>query len=458
MPKAKPISTVMGPKSTGVIPLTRLPDITFLIFVTAISLFVLRNLSVYYVAIPPILAITAYISGRANYRSTSISKLYNIFLGMTFVTAAWSIIYNSDPRVLGQIPRLFVTTIIPLLVLRLSVPRASIEKALYLFIVAYIGAVFTYFYQINYGSIEWFNDQAMERGIVFRYATNLGSGNIYGIGLASALIFSWFQIKTKFYRATVIFLLLTGAILSIQKAALINIALGFFAILIIENYKNRLSIIAVIIVALAGFILITSAFPYSAMGIYTAEFLNNTFAIDILGDGSLRRDTVLDGDNISERLGGLHVQDIMSQHTPAVMFLIGVGITGAGGGLGLPEYLQAHSTFWDLFFVGGLPYLIVTIWLIAKTQIALWRKSDRTSNVFFWSNVVFVINMTSASAAIFHPILALPFWLSVAHCMISRGKMNNDGAPMPKKAVTWTWVQPVPKARTLKSTIPLKAY
>lgn len=410
----------------------RLPDITFLLFITAISFFVLRNLSIFYVAIPPLLAFVIIISGRKLDKSNLTSHLYHIFLALTSIVAIWSVIYNPDPKIFGQIPRLFVAPIIPILALRLTQPKDTIQTSIIILITSYIIAVFTYFYQISFGAIEWFNDEAMERGIVFRYATNLGSGNIYGIGLAGAIIFSWFLITKPLYRALTIALLFIGAILSIQKAALINLALAFIVIFLIENRPNRGRLITVFAIVAAGLIFIITAFPYSTLGIYIAEFLNNTFAIDIIGDGSLRRDTVLDGENITDRVAGLHTEEIMSSHSLIVMLLMGIGISGAGGGLGLPEYLQAHSTFWDLFFIGGLPYLTVTICLIIQTQSVLWKKSDKISKIFFWSNVVFIINMTSSSAAIFHPILSLTFWLSIAHCMISRNKRDSLLAPHKK--------------------------
>lgn len=402
-------SSLINQRTVGAI------DVIFCAFIIANSFLVVRNLVPVYVFLPFSLAISIIIFGRAKFYGTSIELLYFIFMIYTAFVAVWSIAYNPEISVLIQVPRLFVITILPILIFRTLRGQDVILFSIKVLLGCYVLAAISYLYQIYFGAIEWFSDEPMERGTVYRYATNLGSGNIYGIGVGSAIVLTWVMIRHAILRSIIIILLLIGVMLSLQKAGFVNMLMAFVVIFILENKNKRLVLALLTMTFFSALYFWVYLFPFSTIGIYAAEFLNNTLSIDIFQDGTLRRDTTLDGENISERIAGLHVDAILSQHSIPIVILFGVGITGAGGGMGLPEYLQAHSTYWDLFFVGGVPYLFVTVCMMILTQRALARRSDKLSRMFYWSNWIFVVNMTSASAAIFHPILALPFWLSLAH-------------------------------------------
>ena len=76
------------------------------------------------------------------------------------------------------------------------------------------------------GPIYWFAE-ASQRSGGDRFASLTGSLTSYGIFVGVAVLAAFMFFKGV-QRALVVAMLITGAILSLQKAGLANIALGFF--------------------------------------------------------------------------------------------------------------------------------------------------------------------------------------------------------------------------------------
>lgn len=392
-------------------------SVLWVFFIALLCFAILRNVSFLYLLAPPIFALAIIFRSYFIINNKSFLSIYIIFIGWTFFVALFSPIYNPDPDVIYQVPRLFFSTLTPLVFCFVADHKKAVDRAIIIFVACYTIAVFTYIFQINFGAIEWFSDEPMERGTVLRYATNLGSGNIYGIGIGSAVLASLLFIKRNVIKFTIVAILLLGAILSMQKATIVNVILAFVLyFLIVKKWPSVNLIFSSIFILFITYIYYIN-FPSSVLSIYILEFINNGFGIDVLGDGSLRQDTVLSQENLWERFAGIHVENIFEQHPEMLISLIGVGITGAGGGMGLPQYLQAHSTYWDIFFMGGIIYLLIVTALLSGVQFALWRNKDFISRFWFFSNIMIFVNMFAASALIFHPILSLPLWLSVGWAM-----------------------------------------
>lgn len=399
------------------------------LFVAALCFAVLRNISYYYLIVIPLLAFAIIANNKMLFLKNSNSLFYSLFILWTFFIAIFSPLYNPDSDVFAQVPRLFFATLTPFVFLFVSNTESAIVNAFRIFIGCYILAVLSYLFQINYGAIQWFSDEPMERGTVLRYATNLGSGNIYGIGLASAILACLFFVKRNFLKFIFLSFLMLGAILSMQKATIVNVFLAFMVyFLIIKKTPSILTILSSAFLLLCSYIYY-SLYPNSIFSSYILEFINNGFGIDVLGDGSLRRDTVLSQENLWDRFAGIHVESIFEQHPKLLITLVGIGITGAGGGMGLPHYLQAHSTYWDIFFMGGIPYFFIVTALLVNLQISLMNMKDNISRFLFFSNIIICINMLASSALIYHPILSLPLWLSVGWVMRGNNSIfANSGA------------------------------
>ena len=79
--------------------------------------------------------------------------------------------------------------------------------------------------------------------------------------------------------------------------------------------------------------------------------------------------------------------------------------------------------------MGGffLPLIFITLALsIIKDLFISWIKTgDNISKILFNCNLVFLINCFVANGVLFHPIVSLPFWLSIAYVLSPIKKVDN---------------------------------
>jgi hypothetical protein len=390
----------------------------FVIFYLTILFFqVLRNLSpIYFVVVIAtvalVLIITAMISPTLKRNGNSFN-IYLIFICYTVWVCLWSVAYNPDVDLPNTIGRLFFITSLPIFLIFYYADEDFTKLALRVYVYIYLIAAWSYFYQIQFGPIEWFSDEPMERGSVFRFSTTLGSGNIYGIGLGCALLFTSFLNFNKIIKILIFGSLLIGSIMSMQKAAILNIIIWIFLYIFVFNRKNAKKILFLLTVVVFMIIIYAYVFDDEFFSAYLQEFLFNSIGLNLFDNPNLVKSTVLDVDNIIERFIGVNIPIILSSHNPVTLFLIGIGSTGVGGGMGMPEYPQSHSTYWDLLFMGGIVYLLIYIILIISILKKLIEINTGISRLIFWSIIIYSFNAFAATAAIFHPILSFPVWIGL---------------------------------------------
>lgn len=378
---------------------------------------VLRNLSTLYygallIATIVMLAATSVGGSRVKYGGIPLS-IYLIFLFYTVWICIWSIIYNSEVDLLNTVGRLFFVTTLPLLILFFRATDENIAYILRVYVVVYVIASWSYIFQVQFGAVEWFSDEPMERGSVLRYSTTLGSGNIYGIGVGVALLLASVLKFGLVTRSFIICSLMMGSILSMQKASLVNVVVWAAVYILIFDRKIAIKVLIGTLVLILLAYSFAYQYPQTFFSMYFQEFVFNSIGINLFDNGQLVKSTVLDSENLVERLLGVNTIEIMQAHDLALLLTMGIGTTGAGGGMGMPEYPQAHSTYWDLLFMGGFGYLVIYLSLLASILYKLYAMNSQLSKLLFWSVVLFSINAFAASAAIFHPILALPVWIGL---------------------------------------------
>ena len=76
----------------------------------------------------------------------------------------------------------------------------------------------------------------------------------------------------------------------------------------------------------------------------------------------------------------------------------------------------AHSTFGDMFLMGGILYVLIFLILYVNVQSYLFRdKMNQLSATLFMCNIILFVNMLVTSGALVQPSLSIVFWLSVAY-------------------------------------------
>jgi hypothetical protein len=344
-------------------------------------------------------------------------KTYLLFVFFTLYIFIWSYLYGPEFGVVDSAGRLFFSIIIPLIFVIAPIDEKKIEILLKTYLWIYVLGALSYFYQFYFGPIEWFADEPMERGSLFRFSTILGSGNIYGIGVGVALLLIGTLYKSNSIKVILYAILFAGAFMSLQKAAVVNIFLWFMFVSLRSSRREMIWYITGLGSFFCLVYLYGLTFRDDFLSLYIQEFVFNSFGLNMYGNHELVKSTVLDKENLIERFLGLHLDEIFDMHNPVVILVLGVGLMGAGGGMGLPQYPQAHSTLWDIFFMGGLGYLIIFLLLFISTIKRLKLINSDISKFLIIANYIFFINLFSATAAIYQPVLSFTFWMSVLYAV-----------------------------------------
>ncbi len=394
--------------------------LTAFIFFMVILVHTVRNLSViYFVFYLLLVFFLVLLSLNRRYfriKRYSIFLLYICFLVFSLWVAFWSFIYNPEVSFITTVSRLFFITVVPLVLIMFDFNEEEFNSFLKLFVFVVIGGALSYFYQFFLGPVSWLNAPGAERAGLMRFSTILGSLTVYGVVVGMALYVTYFidfDRKVKFFIFTTLFV---GSFLSMQKAAFINIGLAIIFILFSASLKNRVKLLLGGFLFFVSLVLIAFLYQNSFISIYFQSFLLNTLGINLFDNAGLIKTEVLSKDLLLERLLGLHFIEIMNQYGWLLTFMVGLGATGAGGAMGV-ESLQAHNSFWDLYFMGGFLYLSIFLGLYACVQYALYKMDTSMSNVFFILNIMFAVNSLSSSISMFHPVISFCFWVSVVYVL-----------------------------------------
>jgi hypothetical protein len=130
---------------------------------------------------------------------------------------------------------------------------------------------------------------------------------------------------------------------------------------------------------------------------------------------SLARDDYSVGDSLVQRLWQFPL--IMLDKYGFTGLLFGIGLQGGGGTFGI-DAQQSHNSFFDLLFMGGVPYLVLFVLLMGEVfhQIffarltATARMMRNNLDVIWAILLIFAINLPFMTGAIFQPNIAAIIW------------------------------------------------
>ena len=297
--------------------------------------------------------------------------------------------------------------VLPLLVLTLVFVRVDrFSKILKFYILFSILCGASVLYQIKFGPVSWFAEASSRDGLV-RYSSLAGSLTILGVSGGLALPFAFFLIRRGLLRCVVLAAIAIGMLLSLQKAAVINLVI--FAGLVFWYFlkKGELGFIVLIVVLLTGFVALLYSFDVS----YAVSVVNNVFRI---GQASESYTDYSFSESILSRLWGLP-SVVLDYHGPYSL-IVGVGIAGGAGVFGNEELPMSHNALLDYLFIGGIPYLL--IFMISASyaiQKCLRCIQQDTANqglhrACLWFFLIFLANMPFASGMQFQPVLGGIFY------------------------------------------------
>jgi hypothetical protein len=354
-----------------------------------------------------------------------IAFIFYIFVIYSIWLIFWSAIYMQSLAFLPGIPRLFLVLVFSFLVFTLVKKEEHFKTMLKILLFCYVLAALSVFYQIIFGEISWFASSHV-RARLDRYASILGSLTIYGsiVGYGLIMVYSSALIEKKLILKILLFyILLSGAFFSLSKSGIVMIGLSFIVYLLFDfksiiqrtSFKSLFYLILFLMIIVLVLVQIEEFRSY-----YNAIVTQTIGSKSILssGTGVLMDSPKVSFESIGKRL--FHFSSEMLKEYGNIVYLTGVGLQGGAGTLGVTDngvhFISAHNALSDLFFIGGLPYLLIFLTLFVSTQLVLFvNKNDQICRLFFMLNILLLANAFAASGSFYHPAISLPFWISIAY-------------------------------------------
>lgn len=265
-------------------------------------------------------------------------------------------------------------------------------------------AAFSIFYQYFNGPISWFPEASVREGLV-RFSSLVGSLTAYGVYFIFALPVLIFLFKNGLLKFAILFFIVLGALLSLQKAAVVNLLLLFMMLFFFERGRFRLW---VVLSALLLGVLLALAYFFELT--YVVSTVDNVLRI---GEGAGSSDvSIVEG--VLDRLWAL--PSVLYERHGELGLLLGVGMVGGSGTLGFPEYPMSHNGFFDLLFVGGVGSFVAFLMLFSYCFVRVWtakKNADvehNVSKVSMYILLLFLFNFAFAGILYLQPYGGVIFY------------------------------------------------
>lgn len=281
----------------------------------------------------------------------------------------------------------------------------------------YTIAALTFPLQYAIGPVEWFAE-ASERAGTDRFASLTGSLTSYGVsvGVASlaALCFFSFPVSIALF-----LVLALGGLLSLQKAALANLAIA----MILSVWVRGNDVKGVVLRCFYGFVFIgvvtVVLYPVFSQQAFISQLMDIVLRIV---EGVLASDADLTADvgffeSIYDRLSMLPAEALNYHDWSALLF--GAGVFGGAGALGYPDLPMAHNGVVEVLLIFGVPVgfvlnLFVVYFLVVSAARVFddGRPSALESRFLLAAISLFYLNNIFSGGGFFQPISASVFWLA----------------------------------------------
>lgn len=299
---------------------------------------------------------------------------------------------------------------LPLLLVGIVLSSGSIKVPMKMLCFFFILATLSICWQYAFGSIFWFAESS-ERAGGERFASLAGSLTAYGTSVGVFLLAALVFFKGV-SRVVVVSFLIIGAILSLQKAGIVNIGFALILAVWIRAISKRNLGILIVFALLVAAVFIAYSPEDGLLGI-----VYRLLSGFITSDAELTYDVSL-LDSIFDRLVTLPAE-LFSFYGVNNLF-IGAGVHGGSGVLGYPELPMAHNGLVEMlsifgFFVGSI-FAIFLIYLLVSSIQHLGNTNLQGNIEFKFLSAAYVIwfmNYLFSGGALFHPIGAATVWLIV---------------------------------------------
>ena len=302
------------------------------------------------------------------------------------------------------------------------------KKCIYIYIIFFALGAVSMIIQQFVGQIEFLGAPGPARyaGLI-PYGSTLGNITIYGtaIGIAILITVTSRDIST-FQKLIILFLLVVGTFLNMQKAGVINLFLCAVILLYLIQFKKYILILFSLFVLILSIMIILPNFFLNI-----ASLITNTFGFEIIENTKSTGLYKPISERFIDRLTG---RTWVAGPQSIQEFLIGWGLLGGGGSLGITfdfsgsgKYFALgapHNQYIGIFLISGAIGLLLFLILIFSLQLELYHKfryhNDETAKIFFFANILFIINLIVAEGSLFHPYTSFIFYISIYYVLFNK--------------------------------------
>lgn len=383
----------------------------FVLTVVILLFHLARNISILYFAAQGLLLLLSF-AGCNKSTNIAIAKIIGGIIVIWIYAVSMSLFYSNwygDPF-LGIARLTYITPYIILFFLfrRSQGQSIFIWKVLVFFVAI---AALTIPYQMIYGSIAWFAEPG-ERAGVIRYSSLVGSLTSFGgvVGAAFVASFILFKHSTKFLFA-IIFVICS--VLSLQKASIGALLIALALLYWLGYFRFSWSLIL-------GFLLVV-LFVFTVFA--EDESIRDSSLLFLKGvvgfeDDSAATDVTL-VQSMVDRFTELPRESLEFFGFNSI--LLGVGVFGASGGLGYPDYPMMHNLIGEILIMLGIPFSVVIIIFLlryVKISLSICRNSATNNDTArLVAACVFVMTLVVSiftGALFYHPVIGAFFWFSLS--------------------------------------------
>ncbi len=259
------------------------------------------------------------------------------------------------------------------------------------------------------------------------YGSTLGNITIYGTAIGIAILVTVMSKELGvFLKSIILFLLVVGIFLNMQKAGVINLFLCAAILLYLIQLKKYILFLLLLFVLISIVLIIL---PDLFLNI--ASLITNTFGFEIIENTKSTGLYKPISERFIDRLTG-RTWIIGPQSTQE--FLIGWGLLGGGGSFGISfdfsgsgNYFTLgapHNQYLGIFLISGAIGLLLFLVLIFSLQLDLYHKyryhKDEMAKIFFFANILFIINLIVAEGSLFHPYTSFIFYISIYYVLFNK--------------------------------------
>ena len=318
--------------------------------------------------------------------------------------------------------RLWALPLFPLFIYMLFSDKRNIAHIINIYIIFILLAALSILIQHVIGPLSFLGTPYAPLRMGFEneiagYASLTGNVTTYGTSFYSAVLLIFFKKNFNVVLKSIMIAILIGtAIITMSKTGFLMSGIMFLTIIILSfKYRSWKFLLSLIFIILLGAIIFSDLYLAAAITLFV-----NTFGYE-LGNVSIATTTQFQNfiPRLTDRVFGLFLLNNLSE-VNHFDFIFGIGLVGGGGAMGIVGP-TTHNSFFDIFVMGGILFLTLTILLLTHTQISLFRlykeTRDKTVLSLFISNFMIILIMNVFNGALFHPAISLPFWISIFYLM-----------------------------------------